>query len=106
MGAWETFGWGCLGGFIAYVLVFVLPEAQHMAETGAFRVEWGAKRALGLLVVMVIYVALAGVMAVVVGGADKPGEAIVYGMGWEAIAKGLPSAGTAVVARRPTRQSN
>jgi len=76
MGSSATFIWGCVGGLIAYVLVFVLPELAHMIETGKFRVDFTAIRLVGYVGMLVAYVALAGGVAILVGGADQAREAI------------------------------
>lgn len=34
-----TYLWGCVGGFIAFLLIFVLPEFEHLARTGTVRVH-------------------------------------------------------------------
>jgi hypothetical protein len=81
------------------VLVFVLPEFQHMAEKGAVRKDFSGTRVLGLAGMFVLYVLLAGGLAVAVGGAREPRNAIFYGMGWEAVAKGITSAAAGAAAR-------
>jgi hypothetical protein len=97
VGTAATFGWGCVGGLIAYVLVFVLPEFRYMAETGKLRAAFSPIRVFGFIGVFVIYVCLAGAVALIVGDAQHAKQAIAYGMGWEAVAKGLGAAGAAVV---------
>jgi type II secretory pathway component PulF len=91
---------GLRWGLIAYVLVFVLPELAHMVETMKLRVEFTTIRLIGYVGMLVAYVCLAGVVAILVGGADHAREAIAYGMGWEAIVKGLGSAGAAAAAAK------
>lgn len=99
MGTGATFGWGCAGGLLAYVLVFLLPEFRFMAETGRVRVEFTGARVIGYVGTLLIYVALAGAVALIVGDAQHPKQAIAYGMGWEAVAKGLGAAAAAAVAK-------
>lgn len=99
MGTGATFGWGCAGGLFAYVLVFVLPEFRYMAETGKLRAEFTTIRLVGYIGTLVAYVGLAGGVAVLVGDAQHAKQAIAYGMGWEAVAKGLGAAGAAAVAK-------
>jgi hypothetical protein len=93
-----TYLWGCAGGFIAFLLIFVLPEFEHLARTGTVRVQVTPLRLIGVVGVMAIYVALSGATAFVIGGAASAKEAIVAGMGWEAVAKGLGSVGSALTA--------
>jgi hypothetical protein len=45
-----------------------------------------------------IYTALAGLVAVILGDADLPKQAIAYGVAWEAFLKGLASAGSVATA--------
>lgn len=90
-----TFGWGCVGGLVAYVLVFVLPEFRYMAETGKTRGKFTGVRISGYIGSLVIYVVLAGVVAILVGDAEHAKQAIAYGMGWEAVVKGIGEAGAA-----------
>jgi hypothetical protein len=71
MGSSATFLWGCVGGLLAYVLVFALPEFAYMIETGAVRVDFTLLRLVGYAGMFVVYIALAGAAAVLVGGADQ-----------------------------------
>lgn len=99
-----TFGWGCVGGLIAYVLVFVLPEFRYMAETGETRAAFSTVRVIGYIGSLAVYVLLAGVVAILVGDAQHAKQAIAYGMGWEAVAKGIGAAGAAAVAKVTTAE--
>jgi hypothetical protein len=94
----DTFWWGCLGGLAAYTLVFVLPEVRHLAETGRFATTFTPGRVTGLVLLVFLYVAMAGLAAVLVGDADQPKQAIAYGMGWETLLKGVSTAAAAVTA--------
>ena len=58
------------------MLVFALPEFRFMAETGKARVAISPVRVIGYLGSLVIYVCLAGVVAVVVRDAQHAKQAI------------------------------
>jgi len=102
MGDLATFAWGYVGGLAAFVAVFVLPEALYVVEHGGYRKPFTLLRVAWLVVVLVIYVSFAGLVAMVVGGAEEATEAIMYGMGVEALTKGITTAAAAVARTKIT----
>lgn len=89
MSTWETFLFGALGGGIAYVAVFVAPELRRWIEKGT---GWQSRSQLyAALALLAVYLAMAGLFAIFIGGATEPRHAIAYGIAWEAGFKGLAS---------------
>jgi protein-S-isoprenylcysteine O-methyltransferase Ste14 len=94
----EIFGWGCLGGGIAYVLAFVLPELAHLATEGEFTTDFSDKRIFGWIGLILVYVLLAGFVAVWQGHEQSWRAAVAYGMSWEVVAKGIGTGSRLAVA--------
>jgi hypothetical protein len=89
LSTWETFLFGTLGGGIAYVPVFVLPQLRQWYEKG---IGWQSRsQVYAALAILVVYLLMAGGFAIIVGGATEPKHAIFYGIGWEAGVKALAS---------------
>ena len=89
MSTWETFLFGTLGGAIAYVTVFVLPELRRWIEKGT---GWKSRSQLyAALAILAVYLVMAGLFAIIIGGASEPKHAVLYGIAWEAGFKGLAS---------------
>jgi hypothetical protein len=90
LSTWETFLFGALGGGIAYVVGFVLPQLRRWYEDG---IGWESRpRLVVAMAILVVYLLMAGVFAaIIIGGATEPKHAIVYGIAWEAGLKGLVS---------------
>lgn len=87
MSTWETFLFGALGGSIAYVTVFVLPELRRWIEKGT---GWQSHfQFYAALMLLALYLVMAGLFAIFIGGATEPKHAIAYGIAWEAGFKGL-----------------
>ena len=82
-----TFLWGCVGGFVAFALIFALPEARRAYASRRYRFTWA--RLAVALVMVTLYVGLGGAAAVMVGGAIEPKHAIAYGLGFEGILGGF-----------------
>ena len=87
MSTWETFLFGALGGGIAYVVVFVLPELRQWIEKGTVRRS--RPQFYAALALLAVYLVMAGLFAIFIGGATEPRHAIAYGLAWEAGFKGL-----------------
>ena len=83
----ETFAWGSLGGLIAYITVFVMPELRSMIETGVGGMN--KVQLIGFILLLVLYPLLGGGMALLIGGATEPKHAVAYGAFWEATFKGI-----------------
>jgi hypothetical protein len=58
-------------------------------------------RIVGALLVLAVFVAAGGVVAVVVGDAVQPKHAIAYGLGWQGFIGGLLRARSAAVSDLP-----
>jgi hypothetical protein len=83
-----AFGWGCLGGVVAYLLTIALPEAKAMFREGTWNpTKW---RLVGAGSLFVIYVALGGAAAAWLHeSATTAKDAVSYGLGAEAILGGV-----------------
>jgi hypothetical protein len=68
-----------------------------MRKTGLTRIDLTPPYLVGSIGSMVISVSLAGLVALMVGGAELPRHAIAYGMGWEATLKGIGTGGSASI---------
>ena len=92
----EAFIWGVAGGLIALAITQVLPAAAQLMHGAAGPVisRW---RVIGAVIVVAIFGAAGGAAAMIMGDAKKPGNAIVYGMAWEAILGGAIKTGRAVL---------
>lgn len=78
--------WGCLGGLVAALLVYVVPLVTHAmlrADTAYAR-----DRAELMSVLVVMLAAMAGVVALVPEHVTR-GQAIAYGLASQTILKGL-----------------
>lgn len=90
----SAFLWGCVGGFAALAVTQLLPLGIAAAKSGQgwTLTPW---RIAGVLVVFAIFVAIGGIVAIAMGDAVKPGQAIFYGIGSQAIVAGAFKAGKA-----------
>lgn len=90
-----AFKWGCVGGLAALLVSQVLPVAIIAAKTGR---GWTITvwRVVGVIIVFAIYIGIGGVVAIAMGDATKAGQAIVYGIGSQAIFAGIVKTGKAV----------
>lgn len=80
----ESFAWGCLGGFIAFLVVFALPEVRKALAGGATL----NVTLVGLVLVVVLgamFVSLGGLAAMFIGDATSYKHAMAYGLSFEAI---------------------
>src|SRR3712207_2593181 len=83
----SLFLWGAVGGLVAFLLVFVLPELKKGWAGGAPRLTLG--RVLIALGIGASLVALAGAAAWIVGDATTSRQAVAYGMACEATLGGI-----------------
>lgn len=77
------FWWGALGAVLALLVVQVLPflfEALHKNAAPDIAL-WKVGIAAGILVIFVLG---GGVAALIPGDASKKGEALAYGLAWQA----------------------
>jgi hypothetical protein len=82
-----TFGYGSLGAVVALLVVQVLPWAIGLAKGADFQIT--PLRILGAIVVFLIFVLAGGVVAMLVGDAQHPKQAIAYGLGWQGLIGGF-----------------
>jgi hypothetical protein len=82
----ETFGWGCVGGTIAFVAIFALPEVRAAWKEKDF--NFSLRGALVVVGLLALQAALGGAVAVLVGDATLAKQAIAYGVGAEGIVGG------------------
>ena len=82
----QTFVWGVVGGGMAYVAAFVLPQLPALMEKG---IGWPGWRILASYVVAAfVFTAMGGGVALWIGGATQYKHAIAYGLAWESLLKG------------------
>jgi hypothetical protein len=86
-----AYGWGCLGGAIAAVIGYVLPELANIQLRGKLQLTGWA--VVATLVTVVVLTAIAGVVCLIPAHTPDRGHAIVYGLGAQGIFKGFLSAG-------------
>lgn len=82
-----TFGYGSLGAVVALLVVQVLPWAVRLAKGADFQIT--LPRVLGAGLVFLIFVVAGGVVAMLVGDAEHPKQAIAYGLGWQGLIGGF-----------------
>lgn len=93
MGTGELYLWGCVGGAIACVIVYILPEVVHIALTGEVEKAITPLRVGAIVLMLVIFSLIGGVAPLVDGKVNTPGGAIALGVGAQAALKGLLNAG-------------
>jgi hypothetical protein len=69
------------------LVVQVLPFGLALA--GGAEVTVTLARVLGCVLVLVVFIAAGGVVAILVGDAVKPKQAIAYGLGWQGLIGGF-----------------
>jgi len=80
--------WGSVGGFVAWIVVFALPELQAI-WVGGEDVHITLGRVLVAFLIAAGWVALGGVAAFLVGDATEVKHALAYGIAAEGIVGGL-----------------
>ena len=83
----ELAGWGALGAFIAYLVIFVLPEAVKAAR-GDQTAAVTFARFMGNLIVALIFVGVGAALTVALSGATDVAAALTFGLSVESIAGG------------------
>jgi hypothetical protein len=72
---------------IALLVVQVLPWAQALA--GGADLHLTFPRLLGALLIVLVFIVAGGGIAVLVGDATHPKQAIAYGLGWQGLIGGF-----------------
>lgn len=78
--------YGCLGGFVAYIAVFAIPELRDAWEKKDF--NFSLKGAIVISLLALLQMAIGGFVAGFLGDATIPKHAIAYGLGAEGIIGG------------------
>lgn len=84
----STFLYGCLGGAIAFVAVFALPELREIYKTTGAQIPPPSKLIVAGLI-LVALVILGGAAAVLLGDATQAKQAIAYGVAGEGLVGGI-----------------
>ncbi|HUZ19260.1 MAG TPA: hypothetical protein VMU75_01630 [Acidimicrobiales bacterium] len=87
----QAYGWGCLGGFVAAFVVYVLPDFAQAAIDDAFVLS--RRRLLRKAFVVLSMTAVAGVFCLIPASAPARPEALAIGLGAQGSLKGLFAAG-------------
>lgn len=80
-------GGGSIGGFVAYLIVFVLPRLEETLQSGQFSLS--VQRLVALFLVGAIYIFLGGIAPLVVGEVVHTKEAVAYGLSSVALLRGV-----------------
>ena len=88
MSTGDTYVWGCVGGFVAAVLVYVVPSVTQAALTGLVAVSG---RKLVAMAVLVTFLSLAAGVVALIPDEVSRGQAISIGFASQTIMKGLLS---------------
>jgi hypothetical protein len=83
----EIFLWGSLGAILAFLVVFILPEAVKIFK-GEQTLDVTLKRGIAALVIFVIFIAAGGLLSIAFGDATEGKQALAYGLGIEGIITG------------------
>lgn len=68
-------------------MVQVLPFGLALLQGAVFKVT--LLRVIGFLLVLTVFIAAGGVVAILVGDATEPKQAIAYGLGWQGLIGGF-----------------
>jgi hypothetical protein len=82
-----TFVWGAVGALFALLVVQVLPFAWQLTHGTPLAVT--LTRVLGFVLVVVIFIAAGGGVALLIGDATQAKQAIAYGLGWQSTIGGF-----------------
>jgi hypothetical protein len=77
-----TFWYGALGALIALLVVSVLPWAFSLVK-GQTQLTVTPARVIGALLIISIFLAGGGVVAILFGDAQEAKHAVFYGLGWQ-----------------------
>ncbi len=80
--------YGAVGAVIAPAVVQILPFALELTHGNA-HLQLSVGRVVGALTVLAIFVVGGGVVAILLGDATQPKQAIAYGLGWQATIGGF-----------------
>jgi hypothetical protein len=83
----ELFGWGAVGAFVSYLVLFVVPEAVK-AQRGEQVLQITIPRLVGSIVLLVAFLFIGGVLTVALSDATDVASAITFGLSVESIAGG------------------
>lgn len=83
----STFKYGAVGAVVALLVVHVLPWALALA--GGADVNISVGRIIGVVLVLGVFIVGGGIVAILVGDATEPKQAIAYGLGWQGTIGGL-----------------
>jgi hypothetical protein len=96
----SLYSWGFLGGAVAALVVYAIPELIHAARTDAPENMTPARAALIAALVLVL-AAIAGVVPLIPDDPPSRGHAIAYGLAANSILRGIISGAQDAV--RPPR---
>jgi hypothetical protein len=82
-----VFLWGCVGGLLAYIVLFALPELLRAYYTTKTRKTPVTKLVIAGLIGL-FFIALGGGTALLLGDVNGPQEAIAYGLAGEGLIAG------------------
>lgn len=83
------YAWGCVGGAITAITLYVLPELIHASRTGTFTVSPSRLRIVSVVLLVLVISAIAGFAAFIPAHVTRPGIAILLGITAQATLKGL-----------------
>ena len=89
LSALAVFLWGCAGGAVVGLALYALPWLVYLRRMDRLEFSWG-EAWVTLLLVLTIAV-IGGVAALIPSSVDTRGGAIKYGIGSQAILKGIVS---------------
>jgi hypothetical protein len=83
----QVFGWGCLGGGIVALVLYVLPELGKDLASSA--VHLTKRKILVMSVMALVLAGVAGALALVPASISNRGAAIEAGLGIQATLRGI-----------------
>ena len=86
----EAYVWGCVGGGVTAIALFVLPGLGHAALTNQISAHLTGRRMAEIAALVLLYSAVAGVFALIPTNPTR-GQAILIGLGFQTTLKSVLS---------------
>jgi hypothetical protein len=85
-----TYWWGCVGGFVSAIALYVIPELTRVATTGKSRVRVTKRRVWATIFLIAMYTLTGGIAPLLFDHPDRA-HTIGYGLAGQVIIKGVIS---------------